>query len=167
MSNLYSGPSIDASYQVSVHLTEVFQRRRLKCEKLMDDRRRTTDAKWWQKLTLPLARWAKKRRNTEQYTSIFFQIKINNETENPELKANNTESLIICHCAFSFIVIVCCKKSKVFSCRVLGSVIFKLIKTSISMSLKVSCDIKSPQTTFTTCNIRAGSRSYAGVAAEP
>jgi hypothetical protein len=23
------------------------------------DRRRTTDAKWWQKLTLPLARWAK------------------------------------------------------------------------------------------------------------
>jgi hypothetical protein len=33
--------------------------------------------------------------------------------ENPELKANNTESLIICHWAFSFIVIVCCKKSKV------------------------------------------------------
>ena len=30
-----------------------FERRRLKCEKL-------TDAKWWQKLTLPLARWAKK-----------------------------------------------------------------------------------------------------------
>ena len=25
----------------------------------MDDGRRTTDAKWWQKLTLPLARWAK------------------------------------------------------------------------------------------------------------
>ena len=35
------------------------------------------------------------------------------------------------------------------------------------MSLKVSCDIKSPQTTLTTCNIRAGSRSYADVAAEP
>ena len=32
------GPSIDASYQVSLHLTEWFQRRRLKCEKLMDDR---------------------------------------------------------------------------------------------------------------------------------
>jgi hypothetical protein len=31
---------IDASYQVSVHLAE-FQRRRLKCEKLTDDRRRT------------------------------------------------------------------------------------------------------------------------------
>jgi hypothetical protein len=39
MSNLYKGPSIDASYQVSVHLAEVFQRRRLKCEKLTDDGR--------------------------------------------------------------------------------------------------------------------------------
>ena len=43
MSNLYRGPSIDASYQVSVHLAEGFQRRRLKCEKLTDDRRRKTD----------------------------------------------------------------------------------------------------------------------------
>jgi hypothetical protein len=41
MSNLYRGPSIDAPYQVSVHLAEGFQRRRLKCEKLTDDRRRT------------------------------------------------------------------------------------------------------------------------------
>jgi hypothetical protein len=39
MSTLYRVPSIDASYQVSVHLAERFQRRRLKCEKLMDDRR--------------------------------------------------------------------------------------------------------------------------------
>ena len=31
-------PSIDASYQVSVHLAEGFQRRRLKCEKLTDDK---------------------------------------------------------------------------------------------------------------------------------
>jgi hypothetical protein len=37
MSNLYRGPSIDAFYQVSVHLAEGFQRRRLKCEKLTDD----------------------------------------------------------------------------------------------------------------------------------
>jgi hypothetical protein len=29
--------SLDASYQVSVHLAEGFQRRRLKCEKLTDD----------------------------------------------------------------------------------------------------------------------------------
>ena len=34
MSNLQRGPSIDASYQVSLHLAEGFQRRRLKCEKL-------------------------------------------------------------------------------------------------------------------------------------
>ena len=37
ISNLYRGPSIDASYQVSVHMAEGFQRRRLKCEKLTDD----------------------------------------------------------------------------------------------------------------------------------
>jgi hypothetical protein len=30
MSNLYRGPSIDASYQVSVHLVKWFQRRRFK-----------------------------------------------------------------------------------------------------------------------------------------
>jgi hypothetical protein len=38
MSILYRGPSIDAPYQVSVHLAEGFQRRRLKCEKLKDDK---------------------------------------------------------------------------------------------------------------------------------
>jgi hypothetical protein len=37
MSNLYRGPSIGASYQVSNHLAEGFQRRRIKCEKLTDD----------------------------------------------------------------------------------------------------------------------------------
>ena len=44
-SNLYRDPFIDASYQVSVHLAKGFQRRRLKCEKLTDDKQRTTDAK--------------------------------------------------------------------------------------------------------------------------
>ena len=38
------GPSIDASYQVSLHLAEGFQRR-LKCEKLTDDRRTQSDGK--------------------------------------------------------------------------------------------------------------------------
>ena len=38
MSIIYRGPSIDASYQVSVHLAEGFQRRGLKCEKYADDR---------------------------------------------------------------------------------------------------------------------------------
>ena len=37
MSNLYKEPSIDTSYQVSVHLAKGFQRKRLKCEKLTDD----------------------------------------------------------------------------------------------------------------------------------
>ena len=39
--NLYKGPSIYASCQDSVHLTEGFHRRRLKYEKLADDGRRT------------------------------------------------------------------------------------------------------------------------------
>ena len=43
MNIIYRGPSIDASYQVSVHLAKRFQRRRLKCEKVTDDKRRTTD----------------------------------------------------------------------------------------------------------------------------
>jgi hypothetical protein len=38
MRDLCKGLSIDVSFQVSVHLAEGFQRRRLKCEKLMDDR---------------------------------------------------------------------------------------------------------------------------------
>jgi hypothetical protein len=37
--HFHRGPSIDASYQISVHLAEGFQRRRLKCEKLTDDGR--------------------------------------------------------------------------------------------------------------------------------
>jgi hypothetical protein len=39
MSKLDRAPSIDDSYQVSVHLAKGFKRRRLKCEKLTDDRR--------------------------------------------------------------------------------------------------------------------------------
>ena len=48
MSTFYRGPSIDASYQVSVHLAEGFQRK--------VNGRQTTDTKSWQKLKLPLAR---------------------------------------------------------------------------------------------------------------
>ena len=40
MSKLYRGPSIDASYKVSIHLDKGFQRRILKYEKLTDDRQR-------------------------------------------------------------------------------------------------------------------------------
>jgi hypothetical protein len=39
MSNINRKSSIDASYEVSVHLAKGFQRRRLKCEKLTNDRR--------------------------------------------------------------------------------------------------------------------------------
>jgi hypothetical protein len=39
MNNLYRRPSIDASYQISDQLALRFQRRRLKCEKLMDNGR--------------------------------------------------------------------------------------------------------------------------------
>jgi hypothetical protein len=49
MSNLYRGPSIDDSYQVSVHLAKGFQ---IKMWKVSG--RQTTDTKWWQALTLPL-----------------------------------------------------------------------------------------------------------------
>jgi hypothetical protein len=38
MSNLYRGSAIDALYKVSVYLAKRFQSRRLKCEKLTDDR---------------------------------------------------------------------------------------------------------------------------------
>ena len=53
MSILQRGRSIDASYQVSLHLAEGFQRRRLKCEKLTDDRRQMPSNG---KSSLPLAR---------------------------------------------------------------------------------------------------------------
>ena len=46
ISNIYRGPSIDASYQVSVQLSEGFQRRRLKCEKLTDDGRKSSRCLW-------------------------------------------------------------------------------------------------------------------------
>ena len=45
MSSLQRGPSIDASYQVSHHLAEGFQRRRLKCENVTTDDGRQVMAK--------------------------------------------------------------------------------------------------------------------------
>jgi hypothetical protein len=57
ISNLYRRPSIDASYQVSVHLAEGFQSRRFKCEKLADD---VCQVMAKAHLALPLARWPKK-----------------------------------------------------------------------------------------------------------
>jgi hypothetical protein len=45
-----------------------------------DNGRQTTDAKWWQKLTLPLARWAKKNVNINSTLGFLF-----NNTENQSL----------------------------------------------------------------------------------
>ena len=55
--NFERDPPKDHPCQVWFNLVQGFQRRRFKCESLW---RTTTDAKWWQKLTWPLARWAKK-----------------------------------------------------------------------------------------------------------
>ena len=68
MSKLYRGPSIDTFYQVSVHLTKGFHRGRLKCEKLMDDRRQmSSDGKnshcLWQ-CEIKMKMW--KKGNTRQ-----------------------------------------------------------------------------------------------------
>jgi hypothetical protein len=62
MCNLEKGPSTDASYQLSVHLAEGFQRRWLKCEKLTHDRRRTpSDGKssqTWPPLAILVSDWS-------------------------------------------------------------------------------------------------------------
>jgi hypothetical protein len=51
------GPSNEHFWQVWLKSVQRFQRRRFKCEKLTDGQ--TTDAYPWQKLTWPMARWAK------------------------------------------------------------------------------------------------------------
>ena len=77
MRNLYRGPSIDASYQISDQLALRFERRRLKC-----DGRQTTGAKWWQKPTLPLERWAKKKiANKKQEMSMIPMFFLPNQDE--------------------------------------------------------------------------------------
>ena len=66
------GPSNEHFWQVWLKSVQRFQRRRFKCEKLTDGR--TTDAYPWQKLTWPMARWAK---NTIQITEnqyfVYFK----------------------------------------------------------------------------------------------
>ena len=54
------GPSNEHFWQVWLKSVQRFQRRRVKCEKLTDGR--TTDTYPWQKLTWPMARWAKNQK---------------------------------------------------------------------------------------------------------
>jgi hypothetical protein len=44
-----------------------------------DDRRQTTDAKWWQKLTLPLARWANNSSLSTVKTIFWNELEMINE----------------------------------------------------------------------------------------
>ena len=71
------GPSSEHFWQVWLISVQRFQRRRFKCEKLTDGR--TTDAYPWQKLTWPMARWAKKgtfAEKVEQRAVIKFCVDI-------------------------------------------------------------------------------------------
>ena len=65
------GLSIDASYQVSLALAEGFQMKRLKCKKLTDDGRRTTDAKCWQKIKKKESQMSEKNYVFEQLIMIL------------------------------------------------------------------------------------------------
>jgi hypothetical protein len=62
------GPSNEHFWQVWLKSVQWFQRRRFKCEKLTDGR--TTDAYPWQKLTWPMARWAKNSTCTNVYPTL-------------------------------------------------------------------------------------------------
>jgi hypothetical protein len=87
MSNLYGGPSIDASYQVSVHLAEGFQRRRLKCEKLTDD--------GCQKLT-----WQGELKITEQNLDCVFHLTATIASSNDDNNSFNVFVKLFFFCKF-------------------------------------------------------------------
>ena len=74
MEKIYRGPYIDAYCQVWFHLAKLFQRRRLKYEKVNG---RMTDAKWWQYLTWPFGpgelKNNEKRAVTPRLTSDLLQ----------------------------------------------------------------------------------------------
>ena len=71
------GPSSEHFWQVWLISVQRFQRRSFKCEKLTDGfREEETDAYPWQKLTWPIARWAKKpllsKKSKRGYKRLFF-----------------------------------------------------------------------------------------------
>ena len=111
ISNRYKGPSIDASYQVSVHLAEGFQRRRLKCEKLTDRRRTPSDGKsshcLWQgelKNDLRSLFWRSQKYYTSTWTftkmtyDLYLDLHTNSTQHRLELSQKMTYNLYLdCH----------------------------------------------------------------------
>ena len=75
MSNLYRGPYRDTSYQLSVHLAEGFQRRKLKCEKLTDDGRQVmaTAHIAFRKVSLNMWTLKKKKKSVKSQRVRFFR----------------------------------------------------------------------------------------------
>ena len=55
---------------------EKIKMRKVNGRRTTDNRRRTTDAKWWQKHTLPLARWAKKKQKDNILVRLAYIAKI-------------------------------------------------------------------------------------------
>jgi hypothetical protein len=70
MSNLYEGPFHKCFLPSFISFGWGVSEERIKMWKVNDDGRQTTDAKWWQKFTLPLARWAKK---IEIHVYIYYK----------------------------------------------------------------------------------------------
>jgi hypothetical protein len=52
---------------------EKIKMRKVNGRRSTNNRRRTTDAKWWQKLTLPLARWAKNQKKLARSFNFTFR----------------------------------------------------------------------------------------------
>jgi hypothetical protein len=84
--NFGRGPSKDHSTKVWLQLAQWFLRRRFKCESL----RRTTDAKWWQKLTWSLARWAKKGAFDSVASDKVYQLLVHGRWFSPGTPASST-----------------------------------------------------------------------------
>ena len=109
ISNLYRGPSIDASYQVSVHLAEGFHRR-LKYEKLTDDGRWTpSDGKsshrLWQGELKRKKKEIKKKKKKEKKERKKERKKKNILSPNISFKIPTVHSPFEFHIFYSYIYI--------------------------------------------------------------
>ena len=81
---------MDASYQVSVHLAEGFQRRRLKCEKLTDDGQRTpSDGKSSRCL------WQGELKRDKVKNKIYHTVKASPKSNPKKIKKTNSYKNIL------------------------------------------------------------------------